>query len=79
MTTIALNHISVVGSAGRSFAAAVHGVIRVLVSGWMTLELWRERAQQRRRLMELDDRLLRDIGLSRADAEREGRKPFWKP
>jgi uncharacterized protein YjiS (DUF1127 family) len=27
----------------------------------------------------LDDRLLRDVGLSRAEAEREAHKPFWRP
>lgn len=41
------------------------------------LERWGERGRQRRALLALDDRLLSDIGLSRADAEREGRKPFW--
>ena len=40
---------------------------------------WQERASTRHRLMTLDDRMLKDIGLSRADAEREGRKPFWHP
>ena len=38
---------------------------------------WQERARQRRRLAELDDRMLRDIGLSRADVGREVEKPFW--
>ena len=36
------------------------------------------RAQQRRRLMELSDLGLRDIGVSRADAWEEYRKPFWR-
>ena len=36
------------------------------------------RAQQRRRLMELSDLGLRDIGVSRADAWAEYRKPFWR-
>ena len=43
------------------------------------LYAWQERASTRHRLMTLDDRMLKDIGLSRADAEREGRKPFWLP
>jgi uncharacterized protein YjiS (DUF1127 family) len=43
-----------------------------------TLARWRERATQRRRLMELDTRLLSDIGLSRADALSEAEKPFWQ-
>ena len=39
---------------------------------------WRDRRQQRRALLRLDDRMLRDIGLSRADVEREVTKPFWR-
>lgn len=39
---------------------------------------WQSRENQRRHLMTLDDRLLRDIGISRADAEREFVKPFWR-
>lgn len=44
---------------------------------WTTLEGWSERRRQRRALLALDDHLLRDIGVSRADAEHEGHKPFW--
>jgi uncharacterized protein YjiS (DUF1127 family) len=36
------------------------------------------RWRQRQALRALDDRLLRDIGLTRAEAEREARKPFWQ-
>ena len=39
---------------------------------------WLERARQRRHLGELDDRLLRDIGLSRAEVENEVSRPFWQ-
>ncbi len=42
------------------------------------LDEWAARARQRHHLSALDDRLLKDIGLSRADAERESRKPFWR-
>ncbi len=38
---------------------------------------WRERAAQRRALARLDDRLLRDMGLTRSDVEEEVQKPFW--
>jgi uncharacterized protein YjiS (DUF1127 family) len=41
--------------------------------------LWMERSRQRRTLAELDDRLLRDIGLTRDQARRECANPFWKP
>lgn len=40
---------------------------------------WVERYRQRRTLLELNDHMLKDIGVSRADAEREGYKPFWRP
>ncbi len=39
---------------------------------------WQERADQRRRLMRLDPRMLSDIGVGRAEALREYRKPFWR-
>jgi uncharacterized protein YjiS (DUF1127 family) len=40
---------------------------------------WLERSRQRRALAELDDRLLRDIGLTRDQARQECANPFWKP
>jgi uncharacterized protein YjiS (DUF1127 family) len=40
---------------------------------------WLDRARQRRRLAELSDHMLRDIGLTRADAWAEADKPFWRP
>jgi uncharacterized protein YjiS (DUF1127 family) len=40
---------------------------------------WAERAHQRRQLAELNDYMLRDIGLTRADVAGETRKPFWRP
>ena len=39
---------------------------------------WLERARQRRTLAALDDHVLRDIGITRVEAEREAEKPFWK-
>ncbi len=38
---------------------------------------WAERSAQRRHLRELDDHLLSDMGLTRADVEQEASKPFW--
>ena len=40
--------------------------------------MWQSRSQERYRLHELDEHILRDIGINRADIEREARKPFWK-
>jgi uncharacterized protein YjiS (DUF1127 family) len=39
---------------------------------------WRERGRERAALRTLDDRALRDIGLSRAEIWREVEKPFWR-
>ncbi len=50
-----------------------------LAKAWYTVERWRERARQRRELLALDERMLRDIGISRTDADRIGHTPFWKP
>jgi uncharacterized protein YjiS (DUF1127 family) len=38
---------------------------------------WRRRIRSRDELMGLSDYSLRDIGLSRWDAEAEASKPFW--
>lgn len=37
-----------------------------------------QRRKQRRQLLQLDNRMLKDLGLSRADAVREGSKRFWQ-
>ena len=39
---------------------------------------WQQRMRTRRALASLDDRLLKDVGLNRADVWRECSKPFWK-
>jgi uncharacterized protein YjiS (DUF1127 family) len=40
--------------------------------------VWHDRAVQRRGLAELNDHLLKDIDLSRADAMHESSKHFWQ-
>jgi len=37
-----------------------------------------DRWQQRQALLDLEDRLLDDIGITREEAERQARKPFWR-
>ncbi|MGQ0674470.1 MAG: DUF1127 domain-containing protein [Rhodospirillales bacterium] len=39
---------------------------------------WIERVRSRRELASLNDHLLKDVGLSRADIQGEIDKPFWK-
>jgi uncharacterized protein YjiS (DUF1127 family) len=46
--------------------------------GLATLKLWARRIRERRELARLDDRMLKDIGITRADAMFASEKPFWK-
>jgi len=43
-----------------------------------TWRAWRRRARDRAELAGLDDRMLKDIGLTRGDAEFLSNKPFWR-
>lgn len=52
--------------------------ITLISRTWSTIARMRQRRRERRQLAELDDRLLRDIGVERTDALREARKPFWR-
>jgi uncharacterized protein YjiS (DUF1127 family) len=63
---------AMVGPAVRRFGQSTGRVAEVALT-------WLARARQRRQLGELSDHLLRDIGLSRADAWAETAKPFWRP
>lgn len=51
-------------------------------TAWQNLVVWlmaaHERRRQRRALADLDELALRDIGLSRRQAEHEATKPFWR-
>ena len=58
------------GPTQRLNAAILRAVDQVL--------LWQERARSRRDLAALDDRMLRDIGVDRATAEREAAEVFWR-
>ena len=59
----------------QGLAAAPMPVLKLLARVIVTYV----RQRQRHDLAQLDDRMLRDIGLSRVDAEREATKPFWRP
>jgi uncharacterized protein YjiS (DUF1127 family) len=52
--------------------------IRALLADFLRMLMrWQARAEQRRVLSELDDHVLRDIGLTRDDALAEASRPFW--
>ena len=40
---------------------------------------WMQRRRSRAHLANLDDHMLRDIGLTPREADIEARKPFWRP
>ena len=48
-----------------------------LRAAWTRALQFAEHRRQRLALLELDDRLLADIGVSRADALIEARRPIW--
>jgi uncharacterized protein YjiS (DUF1127 family) len=52
--------------------------LRALERAADLLLTWQERAQQRHQLETLNDHMLRDIGLTRADVMAEATKPFWQ-
>jgi uncharacterized protein YjiS (DUF1127 family) len=56
------------------FAVYLHAIRRRPHVVW----LWLMRVQSRRDMAMLSDHMLRDIGLTRGDVERELMKPFWR-
>ena len=67
------------GAAPRGAAPnAGSGIIGLLARVLERLLLWQERAAQRQALASLDDHLLKDMGITRAEALYEADKPFWR-
>ena len=50
-----------------------------LVSIFDLLLDWQDRATMRANLKSMNNRMLKDVGLSAADVNRETEKPFWRP
>ncbi|HEY9567870.1 MAG TPA: DUF1127 domain-containing protein [Thalassobaculum sp.] len=50
---------------------------QILSAPFSVFATWGERLKQRAMLAEMDDRMLQDIGVSRAEAAVEAEKPFW--
>jgi len=65
--------------APRAGSRGVTSVIVHAASGALeALLTWQERARQRHSLANLDDRLMKDMGLTPSQVEQELRKPFWR-
>ena len=70
--SIELRRTSPILSQVRAFAELLEDALALAFS-------WRERSRQRQALRRLDGRILRDIGFSRPDVEREAAaKSFWQ-
>jgi uncharacterized protein YjiS (DUF1127 family) len=54
------------------------GIPEQMAALFRLVGLWRQRARDRTLLARLDDRMLRDIGLTRSDVEHEINRPFWR-
>jgi uncharacterized protein YjiS (DUF1127 family) len=54
------------------------GPRRPIARALALLREWRRRSRDRERLAIFDDRMLSDIGLTRAEAEFLSHKPFWR-
>ncbi len=68
-----------VATCGRRDARVASGSIsRVLTTLRATFDEWQHRTRSRRQLADLDEHLLRDIGVSRSSALFESDKFFWQ-
>ena len=74
-TQIACSHVTTATSRVHDRNAGEVSILQRLTE---KLIEWQERYHQRYELSLLDDRMLRDIGLTRSDVEVETAKPFWR-
>lgn len=62
-----------------SFSVVVAGLTHHRFAGvWATLKIWLARSRGRALLASFDERMLKDIGLTHADARAETAKHFWQ-
>jgi uncharacterized protein YjiS (DUF1127 family) len=66
------------GAAPDAAARASQGLRSALRRAFAEVREWRRRTRGRAELARLDDRTLRDIGITRVDALFEINKPFWR-
>ncbi len=58
--------------------SAPSAISAALSSATNVISLWRWRRRERRAIGQLDDHMLRDIGLNRLAAEQIAARAFWK-
>jgi uncharacterized protein YjiS (DUF1127 family) len=60
-----------ISSGSTAIAGPIVAVLRLV-------RQWRRRARDRALLAQFDSRMLRDLGITRADVVREINRPFWR-
>lgn len=70
--------IQVPASAQFSASSAAAVPARLLRGAVETLLAWQHRVAERQQLAALSDYDLKDVGLTRSDAQMEADKPFWR-
>lgn len=74
-----ISQVTAARSGGRDAGFGRGGAVGRVERTWLDLMMeWLERSRQRRHLSALDDHVLKDIGLTRADVALECEKPFWQ-
>ena len=53
-------------------------IAEALVALFNRIHDWSERTRTRKRLYQMPDYMLHDIGISRSEVESEWQKPFWR-
>lgn len=78
MTTLKMHHIVddlAISEGAYSLVSRIENVLNEVSN---TLDVWAARSRDRRQLASLSNRMLDDIGLSRADVIAETEKYFWQ-
>lgn len=73
---MALNTAKLYDTSGSSFSFRA-ALVKPFLSVFALLMTWQARASMRKRLQELDENNLIDMGISRAEAKFEADKPFF--
>jgi len=58
--------------------SSIYRAVNKIESMGLIYKTWSTRISDRRELANMSDRLLKDIGLTRADVYEEIKKPFWR-
>jgi uncharacterized protein YjiS (DUF1127 family) len=78
-TVVAYASDAIAGTTWKEFAANVRAsCVRVRFGVHEVMAEWRRRVRMRNELITLSEGDLRDIGWTRAEANVERRKPFWR-